>query len=382
MALSTPLMAPNCLFSQSAILPTAGFRRQVCVRVGRGDGDQEIAVRKEKREWKIDFSGEKPKTPLLDTINYPIHMKNLSVHDLEQLAAELRAEIVYTVSRTGGHLSASLGVVELSVAIHHVFNAPHDKIIWDVGHQAYPHKILTGRRSRMLTLRQTSGLAGFPKREESIYDAFGAGHSSTSISAGLGMAVGRDLLGKKHHVISVIGDGAMTAGQAYEAMNNSGFLDSNLIIVLNDNKQVSLPTATIDGPAPPVGALSGALSKLQSSTKLRKLREAAKSITKQIGGHTHEVAAKMDEYARGMISASGSSLFEELGLYYIGPVDGHNVDHLVTILQKVKSMPAPGPVLIHVVTEKGKGYPPAEAAADKMHGNNSRFISKPMVCKS
>ncbi|XP_020589189.1 LOW QUALITY PROTEIN: probable 1-deoxy-D-xylulose-5-phosphate synthase 2, chloroplastic [Phalaenopsis equestris] len=374
MALCTSPMAPNCLFSQPAILPTAGFRRQVCVRAGRGDGDQEIVVRKEKRERKIDFSGEKPKTPLLDTINYPIHMKNLSVNDLEQLAAELRAEIVYTVSRTGGHLSASLGVVELSVAIHHVFNAPHDKIIWDVGHQAYPHKILTGRRSRMLTLRQTSGLAGFPKREESIYDAFGAGHSSTSISAGLGMAVGRDLLGKKHHVISVIGDGAMTAGQAYEAMNNSGFLDSNLIIVLNDNKQVSLPTATIDGPAPPVGALSGALSKLQSSTKLRKLREAAKSITKQIGGHTHEVAAKMDEYARGMISASGSSLFEELGLYYIGPVDGHNVDHLVTILQKVKSMPAPGPVLIHVPLppsldrEKERRPPPAGPAADKMHG--------------
>ncbi|KAI0501586.1 hypothetical protein KFK09_016531 [Dendrobium nobile] len=368
MALSTSLTAARWLSVQPALLPSAGCRRQVYLRASSGDGDQKIAVREDKSRWRIDFTGEKPETPLLDTINFPIHMKNLSVHELEQLAAELRAEIVYTVSKTGGHLSSSLGVVELAVAIHHVFDAPDDKIIWDVGHQAYPHKILTGRRSRMLTMRKTSGLAGFPKREESIYDAFGVGHSSTSISAGLGMAVARDLLGKQNQVISVIGDGAMTAGQAYEAMNNSGFLDSNLIIVLNDNRQVSLPTATLDGPATPVGALSRALSKLQASTKLRKLREAAKSITKQIGGHAHEVAAKVDEYARGMISASGSSLFEELGLYYIGPVNGHNIDDLVTIFEKVKSMPAPGPVLVHVVTEKGKGYPPAEAAADKMHG--------------
>ncbi|XP_028754603.1 probable 1-deoxy-D-xylulose-5-phosphate synthase 2, chloroplastic [Neltuma alba] len=220
----------------------------------------------------------------------------------------------------------------------------------------------------MHTIRKTCGLAGFPKRDESVHDAFGAGHSSTSISAGLGMAVGRDLLGKKNSVISVIGDGAMTAGQAYEAMNNAGFLEANMIVILNDNKQVSLPTATLDGPATPVGALSGALSKIQASTQFRKLREAAKSITKQIGGQTHEVAAKVDEYARGMISASGSTLFEELGLYYIGPVDGHNIGDLVSIFQKVKATPAPGPVLIHVVTEKGKGYPPAEAAADKMHG--------------
>ncbi|KAM7519770.1 hypothetical protein LguiB_018732 [Lonicera macranthoides] len=332
-----------------------------------GDEGKQMMIRKEKGR-KIDFSGEKPPTPLLDTINYPVHMKNLSTEDLEQLAAELRADIVYTVANIGGHLSASLGVVELAVALHHVFNTPDDRIIWDVGHQAYPHKILTGRRSKMHTIRKTSGLAGFPKRDESIYDAFGAGHSSTSISAGLGMAVGRDLLGKKNNVISVIGDGAMTAGQAYEAMNNAGFLDSNLIVVLNDNKQVSLPTATLDGPATPVGALSSTLSKLQASPKFRKLREAAKSITKQIGPQAHEVAAKVDEYARGMISATGSTLFEELGLYYIGPVDGHNVEDLVTIFEKVKSMPAPGPVLIHIVTEKGKGYPPAEAAADKMHG--------------
>ncbi|KAJ0506394.1 putative 1-deoxy-D-xylulose-5-phosphate synthase [Helianthus annuus] len=330
--------------------------------------DVKLTVNKDTTSRKIDFSGEKPKTPLLDTINYPVHMKNLSTKDLEQLAAELRVDIVYSVANTGGHLSSSLGVVELAVALHHVFNTPEDRIIWDVGHQAYPHKILTGRRSKMHTMRKTSGLAGFPKRDESVHDAFGAGHSSTSISAGLGMAVGRDLLGKNNNVISVIGDGAMTAGQAYEAMNNAGFLDANLIVVLNDNKQVSLPTATLDGPATPVEALSSALSKLQASTKFRKLREAAKSITKQIGPQAHEVAAKVDEYARGMISASGSTLFEELGLYYIGPVDGHNIEDLVSIFEKVKSMPAPGPVLIHIVTEKGKGYPPAEAAADRMHG--------------
>lgn len=327
-----------------------------------------MILRQETERRTIDYSGEKPATPLLDTVNYPVEMKNLSTEDLEQLAAELRAEIVYQVSQTGGHLSSSLGVVELTVALHHVFNTPDDKIIWDVGHQAYPHKILTGRRSRMHTMRKTSGLAGFPKRDESIHDAFGAGHSSTSISAGLGMAVARDLLGKTNNVISVIGDGAMTAGQAYEAMNNAGYLDANLIVVLNDNKQVSLPTATLDGPTTPVGALSSTLAKLQASTQFRKLREAAKTITKQIGGQTHEVAAKVDEYARGLISASGSTLFEELGLYYIGPVDGHNVEDLITIFQKVKALPAPGPVLIHIVTEKGKGYPPAEAAPDKMHG--------------
>ncbi|KMT09297.1 hypothetical protein BVRB_6g133960 [Beta vulgaris subsp. vulgaris] len=290
--------------------------------------------------------------------------------DLEQLSAEVRAELVYTVAKTGGHLSSSLGVVDLTVALHHVFNTPEDKIIWDVGHQAYAHKILTGRRSKMHTIRKTSGLAGFPKRDESIYDAFGAGHSSTSISAGLGMAVARDLLGKKNNVISVIGDGAMTAGQAYEALNNAGYLDTNLIVVLNDNKQVSLPTATLDGPASPVGSLSRALSKLQASPDFRKLRETAKSVTKQIGGKTHMLAAKVDEYARGMISGTGSTFFEELGLYYIGPVDGHNMEDLITVLKQVRELPAPGPVLIHVVTEKGKGYPPAEQASDKMHGES------------
>ncbi|CAL5326751.1 unnamed protein product [Camellia sinensis] len=348
-----------------------GCRKQFYLRASATSSDGEdgkMMRRTEKGGWKIDFSGEKQPTPLLDTINYPVHMKNLSAQDLEQLAAELRVDIVHSVSKTGGHLGASLGVVELTVALHHVFNTPEDKIIWDVGHQAYPHKILTGRRSKMHTIRKTSGLAGFPKRDESIHDAFGAGHSSTSISAALGMAVARDLLGKNNNVISVIGDGAMTAGQAYEAMNNAGYLDANLIVILNDNKQVSLPTATLDGPATPVGALSSALSKLQASPKFRKLREAAKNITKHIGPQAHEVAAKVDEYARGMLGAPGSTLFEELGLYYIGPVNGHNIEDLVTIFQKVKEMPAPGPVLIHIVTEKGKGYPPAEVAADKMHG--------------
>ncbi|XP_051126758.1 probable 1-deoxy-D-xylulose-5-phosphate synthase 2, chloroplastic [Andrographis paniculata] len=353
---------------------TCRGRRQCCIKASSGAGEglsEEYGeiVKSEKRDGrKSDFWLEKPSTPLLDTINFPVHMKNLSTKDLEQLAAELRAEIVHTVAKTGGHLSSSLGVVELTVALHHVFNTPDDKIIWDVGHQAYGHKILTGRRSRMYTIRKTSGLAGFPKRDESNYDAFGAGHSSTSISAGLGMAVARDLLGKDNSVVSVIGDGSMTAGQAYEAMNNAGFLDSNLIIVLNDNKQVSLPTATLDGPARPVGALSTALSKLQASPKFRQLREAAKSISKQIGSQAHEVVAKVDEYTKGMLTTSVSTLFEELGLYYIGPVDGHNVEDLVTIFEKVKAMPALGPVLIHIITEKGKGYPPAEAAADRMHG--------------
>lgn len=315
-----------------------------------------------------EYFSQKPPTPLLDTINYPIHMKNLSIKELKQLADELRSDVIFNVSKTGGHLGSSLGVVELTVALHYVFNAPQDRILWDVGHQSYPHKILTGRRDKMPTLRQTGGLAGFTKRSESEYDCFGAGHSSTTISAGLGMAVGRDLKGRKNNVVAVIGDGAMTAGQAYEAMNNAGYLDSDMIVILNDNKQVSLPTATLDGPIPPVGALSSALSRLQSNRPLRELREVAKGVTKQIGGPMHNLAAKVDEYARGMISGSGSSLFEELGLYYIGPVDGHNLDDLTAILTEVKSTKTTGPVLIHVVTEKGRGYPYAERAADKYHG--------------
>lgn len=315
-----------------------------------------------------EYHSESPSTPLLDTINYPIHMKNLSIKELKQLADELRSDVIFNVSKTGGHLGSSLGVVELTVALHYVFNAPQDRILWDVGHQAYPHKILTGRRDKMKTLRQTNGLSGFTKRSESEYDCFGAGHSSNSISAGLGMAVGRDLKGWKNNVVAVIGDGAMTAGQAFEAMNNAGYLDSDMIVILNDNKQVSLPTATLDGPMPPVGALSSALSRLQSNKPLRELREVAKGVTKQIGGPMYQLAAKVDEYARGMISGSGSTLFEELGLYYIGPVDGHNIDDLVAILKEVKSTKTTGPVVIHVVTEKGRGYPYAERAADKYHG--------------
>ncbi|KAK9038645.1 hypothetical protein V6N11_023502 [Hibiscus sabdariffa] len=399
-SLSRPNQSPLPFLKPSR--PNLCCKKYFCPKASAGNREDDegckMSIRKENESWKIDFSGNKPATPLLDTINYPLHMKNLSTGELEQLAAEIRADIVHSVSKTGGHLSSSLGVVELTIALHHVFDTPEDKIIWDVGHQAYPHKILTGRRSRMHTIRKTSGLAGFPKRDESVYDAFGVGHSSTSISAGLGMAVARDLLKKNNNVISVIGDGAMTAGLAYEAMNNAGFLDSNLIVVLNDNKQVSLPTATLHGPATPVGGLSRALTKIQASAEFRKLRETAKvnfsklscylsylpgytwlksdcgyylllkGITKQIGGPAHEIAAKVDEYARGMISAYGSTLFEELGLYYIGPVDGHNIEDLVAMFKKVKAMPAPGPVLIHIVTEKGKGYPPAEAATDKMHG--------------
>ncbi|KAG7035723.1 putative 1-deoxy-D-xylulose-5-phosphate synthase 2, chloroplastic, partial [Cucurbita argyrosperma subsp. argyrosperma] len=343
----------------------ATFDERQSVDVRNREGERGV---NNKLERALNFTGDKPTTPILDTINYPNHMKNLSIQELQELSDEVREEIVYTVSKTGGHLSSSLGVAELTVALHHVFSAPEDKIIWDVGHQAYAHKMLTGRRSRMHTIRKTFGLAGFPKREESAFDAFGAGHSSTSISAGLGMAVARDILGKNNHVVSVIGDGAMTGGMAYEALNNAGFLDSNLIIILNDNRQVSLPTATIDGPAPAVGALSNALTRLQASKKFRQLREAAKGLTKQMGGQAHEIAAKLDHCMKGIVGGSGASLFEELGIYYIGPVDGHDVEDLVYVLTQVKSMPAAGPVLIHVVTEKGKGYPPAEIAADKMHG--------------
>ncbi|EYU43871.1 hypothetical protein MIMGU_mgv1a002143mg [Erythranthe guttata] len=315
-----------------------------------------------------EYFSQKPPTPLLDTINYPIHMKNLSTKELKQLADELRSDVIFNVSKTGGHLGSSLGVIELTVALHFVFNTPQDRILWDVGHQSYPHKIVSGRRDKMPTLRQTNGLSGFTKRSESDYDCFGTGHSSTTISAGLGMAVGRDLKGKSNNVVAVIGDGAMTAGQAYEAMNNAGYLDSDMIVILNDNKQVSLPTANLDGPTAPVGALSSALSRLQSNRPLRELREVAKGVTKQIGGPMHELAAKVDEYARGLISGSGSTFFEELGLYYIGPVDGHNLDDLTAILNEVKSTKTTGPVLIHVITEKGRGYPYAEKAADKYHG--------------
>ena len=309
-----------------------------------------------------------PPTPLLDTVEFPVHLKNFNSQQLKQLCKELRSDIVHTVSRTGGHLSSSLGVVELTVAMHYVFNAPDDKIIFDVGHQCYIHKMLTGRRKRMATIRQTNGLSGFTKRAESEYDPFGAGHSSTSISAGLGMAVGRDMKGKRNHVLAVIGDGAITGGMAYEAMNHAGFLDKNMVIILNDNQQVSLPTQYNGKNQDPVGALSSALARLQANKPLRELREVAKGLSKQLPQPLQVATSKLDEYARGMISGSGSTLFEELGLYYIGPVDGHNVDDLVAVLSEVKAADTVGPVLIHVITEKGRGYLPAETAADKMHG--------------
>ena len=284
------------------------------------------------------------------------------------MVKELRADTIYNVSQTGGHLGSSLGVIELTVALHYVYDCPADRFIWDVGHQAYPHKILTGRRKGMRTIRQTGGLSPFTKRAESEYDCFGAGHSSTSISAGLGMAVGRDMKGRKNHVVAIIGDGAITGGMAYEAMNNAGYLDKNMVIILNDNQQVSLPTQYNDQNQDPVGALSSTFAKLQANRPLRELREQAKLITKAMPRPVQEITAKVDEYARGMISGSGSTLFEELGLYYIGTVDGHNLEDLVAILQEVKNTDSPGPVLVHIVTEKGRGFRPAEFAQDKYHG--------------
>jgi 1-deoxy-D-xylulose-5-phosphate synthase len=285
-------------------------------------------------------------------------MRDMTLDELKQLAGELRAETVDAVSNTGGHLGAGLGVVELTVALHHVFNTPEDRLIWDVGHQAYPHKILTGRRDRIRTLRQPGGLYGFTKRSESEYDPFGAAHSSTSISAGLGMAVARDLSGGKRDVIAVIGDGAMSAGMAYEAMNNAGSMDSRLIVVLNDNK-MSI--------APSLGALNAYLSRLLSSHSFRSFRDKAREVASKLPRALETAAKRAEEYARGM--AVGGTLFEELGFFYIGPIDGHNLDHLLPVLKNVRDdKTTPGPVLIHVVTQKGHGYPPAEKAADKFHG--------------
>ena len=296
-------------------------------------------------------------TPLLDIINYPSDIRELSADQLKQLAGELRSDTVRSVSITGGHLGASLGVVELTIALHHVFETPNDRLIWDVGHQCYPHKILTGRRDQMNTLRQGGGLSGFTKRTESGYDPFGAAHASTSISAGLGMAVARDLNESDNHVICVIGDGAMTAGMAYEAMNNAGSMDSKLIVILNDN-DMSI--------APPVGALSAYLSRLISSKPFRSMRHFAKDLASKFPRQIEEAASKVDEYARGMVT--GGTLFEELGFYYVGPVDGHNLDHLLPILRNLRDDKEKGPVLLHVVTEKGHGYKPAEQSADKYHG--------------
>ncbi|PRH87397.1 1-deoxy-D-xylulose-5-phosphate synthase [Labrys okinawensis] len=295
-------------------------------------------------------------TPLLDTIHLPADLRRLPEDKLQQVADELRRETIDAVSVTGGHLGAGLGVVELTVAIHAVFDTPRDRLIWDVGHQAYPHKILTGRRDRIRTLRQVNGLSGFTKRSESEYDPFGAAHSSTSISAGLGMAAARDLDGRDNNVICVIGDGSMSAGMAYEAMNNAGALGSRLIVILNDN-DMSI--------APPVGAMSAYLARLVSGGTYKNLRDFGKMLAKKLPRFFYDKARRTEEYARGFWT--GGTLFEELGFYYIGPIDGHNLDHLLPVLKNVRDQ-ADGPVLIHVVTQKGKGYEPAENAPDKYHG--------------
>jgi 1-deoxy-D-xylulose-5-phosphate synthase len=313
-------------------------------------------------------------TPLLDRVRSPSEMRNFSPEQLRQLADELRAETIDVVSVTGGHLGSALGVVELTVAIHAVFDTPKDRLIWDVGHQAYPHKILTGRRDRIRTLRQGGGLSGFTRRSESEYDPFGAAHSSTSISAGLGMAVARDLKAARYaaaspaerardnlapddrNVIAVIGDGSMSAGMAYEAMNNAGALHSRLIVVLNDN-DMSI--------APPVGAMSAYLSRLMSSRSFLTLRELAVKMARRFPRGIERTARRAEEYARGMLT--GGTLFEELGFYYVGPIDGHNLDHLLPVLRNVREAEDAGPILVHVITQKGKGYAQAESSADKLH---------------
>lgn len=300
----------------------------------------------------------KPKAPLLDRISNPADFRSFSIEELEQLTHEVRQAMIQSVSFTGGHLGAGLGVAELTVALHHVFDTPRDRLVWDVGHQAYPHKILTGRKDRMMTMRQGEGLSGFTRRSESEYDPFGAGHSSTSISASLGMAAGRDLKGDNFNVIAVIGDGAMSAGQAYEAMNNAGALGSRLVVILNDN-DMSI--------APPVGAMSAYLSRLLSSPSYHSIRHLAKDLAHLLPPPLERAVGRAEEYARGMVSGGGT-LFEEMGFYYVGPIDGHNFEHLLPVLKNVRDSDDTKPILIHVVTKKGHGYPPAEAAADKYHG--------------
>jgi 1-deoxy-D-xylulose-5-phosphate synthase len=296
------------------------------------------------------------RTPLLDRINVPADLRRLPESDLRQVADELRAELIDAVSITGGHFGAGLGVVELTVGLHYVFDTPHDRLIWDVGHQAYPHKILTGRRDRIRTIRQGGGLSGFTKRSESEYDPFGAAHSSTSISSGLGMAVARDFKGEHRNVIAVIGDGAMSAGMAYEAMNNAGSMDSRLIVILNDN-DMSI--------APPVGAMSAYLSRVLSSKSFLSLRHLASEAARHLPKRLEHMARRAEELARSFVT--GGTLFEELGFYYVGPIDGHNIDHLLPVLKNVRDSAETGPVLIHVVTEKGHGYLSAEQADDKWH---------------
>ena len=293
---------------------------------------------------------------MLEAIKEPCDLRRLDEADLKQVADELRMETINAVAVTGGHLGAGLGVVELTVALHYVFDTPADRLIWDVGHQAYPHKILTGRRDRIRTLRQGGGLSGFTKRSESEYDPFGAAHSSTSISAGLGMAVARDLAGKKNNVIAVIGDGAMSAGMAYEAMNNAGARNERLIVILNDN-DMSI--------APPVGAMSAYLARLGSGRTYLKLRDVGKQLTHHLPKSLDRAITRAIEHARTYVT--GGTLFEELGFYYVGPIDGHNLDHLLPVLRNVRDAEI-GPILVHVVTQKGKGYAPAETSADKYHG--------------
>jgi 1-deoxy-D-xylulose-5-phosphate synthase len=299
---------------------------------------------------------ERPDTPLLDKIENPSDLKGLSHDELTQIAEEVRAEMISAVSVTGGHLGAGLGVVELTVALHAVFDTPDDKLIWDVGHQCYPHKILTGRRDRIRTIRQGGGLSGFTKRAESPYDPFGAAHSSTSISAGLGMAVARDLSGRTNNVVSVIGDGSMSAGMAYEAMNNAGAMDARLIVILNDN-DMSI--------APPTGAMSAYLARLVSGNFYRSVREGLKRVARKLPPYWHKKAAQAEEFTRSFFT--GGTMFEELGFYYVGPIDGHNIHHLMPVLENVRDSEQ-GPILVHVRTQKGKGYGPAEASSDKYHG--------------
>ena len=294
---------------------------------------------------------------ILDKINFASDIRQLTEKDLGILSDQVRQEMIESVSETGGHLGAGLGVVELTVALHYVFNTPYDRLIFDVGHQSYPHKILTGRRKAMKTLRQEKGLSGFTKRAESEYDPFGAAHASTSISAALGMAVSADLKKEDRRAIAVIGDGAMTAGMAYEAMNNAGSMKLPLIVILNDN-DMSI--------APPVGAMSAYLSKLISSSSYRSLREVASQVAKRLPRPIANTAKKAEEYARGIVT--GGTLFEELGFYYIGPIDGHNIQHLIPVLKNIRDKREQGPILVHVVTQKGYGYSPAEQSSDKFHG--------------
>ncbi len=297
-----------------------------------------------------------PDTPLLDTVTYPADLRQLDKSQLRQFSDELRTEMIDAVGSTGGHLGSGLGVVELTTAIHYVFDTPADKLIWDVGHQAYPHKIITGRRDRIRTLRQGGGLSGFTKRSESEYDPFGAAHSSTSISAGLGFAIANKLGDRPSKAIAVIGDGAMSAGMAYEAMNNAEAAGNRLVVILNDN-DMSI--------APPVGGLSAYLARMVSSSEYLGLRNLASRISKKLSRKVHSGLEKAEEYARGL--ATGGTLFEELGFYYVGPIDGHNLDHLIPVLENVRDSEQ-GPILVHVVTTKGKGYAPAENSADKYHG--------------